>query len=467
METRVLRFIRDNRLITGRQKVVVAVSGGADSACLLHLLYGFRKELDIELHVAHLNHQLRGADAEADACYVVGLAQRLDIPVTVERGEVRAYRVRHRLSLEEAAREVRYTFLTQVAGSVGADMVAVGHTADDHVETILMHLVRGTGTRGLLGLQPTTCLQPAGHGITVIRPLLATSRRETADYCQQHQLEPRLDASNLSLSPLRNRIRRQLLPRLRGYNPQVDRALLRTARIAADEQAFLDGATAARWSEVVREYDDTLVLEKEGLLRLPVALQRSLLRMAMSKLLGNLKDIELRHIEEMMAILSRPAGRRIKLPGGLTFSIEYGRYLLGKEPAALSPFPVLEGEISLPVPGETRLSGWRIVADIVEQEAVEERDNSLIACFDMDKTGSELILRSRRRGDRFQPLGMSALKKLGEFMIDARIPQAWRDRIPIVGSPRHILWVVGWRIDDRAKVTGRTRRVLRLQFKRR
>ncbi len=466
LEQRVLRFIRNNHLVSSQQNLVVAVSGGPDSVCLLHVLVKLRRELDISLHVAHLNHQLRGSESEADAQYVTELAQRLSIPATIEQREVKAYQVQQRISLEEAAREVRYAFLDQVAESAGAGQVAVGHTVDDHIETILMHLVRGTGTRGLRGLQPYTPLEYLGHSIAIVRPLLAISRRETASYCNRHQLEPRLDVSNLSLSPLRNRIRQQLLPLLKGYNPQVFRALLRTARIVEDDLAFLDEETTEAWCEVVQEHGETLVLDKERFLQLPVALQRNLLRMSIEKLLGNLKDIEMRHIEEIMGVLPKSAGKRIKLPGGLTFSIEYDKYLLGKDWAALSPFPILDGEFSLKIPGGTQVPGWRIQADIVGREQMMETDDNLVAYFDLDKAGSKLVLRSRQRGDRFQPLGMGMLKKLGEFMIDAKIPHAWRERIPVICSSHHILWVVGWRIDDRVKVTGNTQRILRLRFER-
>ncbi|MCK5577050.1 MAG: tRNA lysidine(34) synthetase TilS, partial [Dehalococcoidales bacterium] len=219
LEQRVSYFVREQRLIPREQKLVVAVSGGPDSVCLLHVLVKLQKELDIKLHVAHLNHQLRGAESEADARYVADLAHRLDIPASIERRDVKAYQAQHRVSLEEAAREVRYTFLAQVAESVGAERAAVGHTIDDHVETILMHLIRGSGTRGLKGLQPLSRWQPSGVSLAVIRPLLWLSREETADYCRSHQLSPCLDASNLSLSSLRNRIRHQLLPQLQSYNP--------------------------------------------------------------------------------------------------------------------------------------------------------------------------------------------------------------------------------------------------------
>jgi tRNA(Ile)-lysidine synthase len=469
LEPRVLHFIQEHHLVPAQSHLLVAVSGGPDSVCLLHILVRLMDELGIRLHVAHLNHQLRGAEAEADAHYVSNLAHRLGIPATVEQRDVKGYQKHKRISLEEAAREVRYTFLAQVAKAIGASRVAVGHTLDDHIETILMHLVRGTGTRGLRGLQPRAEWQSSENSLTIIRPLLQVSREETAGYCQDNKLMPRIDASNLSLSPLRNRIRHQLLPLLKSYNPQVTEALLRTAGIAGDDLAFLDKEGSQLWAKIARRQENTIILDKKGLLELPSALKRYLLRMSLEKLLGNVMDIEMRHIEEIMSALTKSAGKRLSLPGGLTFCVEYDRYLIGKDPSALSPLPTLEGESQLKLPGRTILPGWHAEATIIEPSAVKGiglTDNEFTACFDRDKTGDKLVVRSRQPGDRFQPLGMSQPKKLNEFMIDAKIPQAWRQRIPLVCSPQHIIWVVGWRIDDRAKVTDATRQVLCLEFKR-
>lgn len=469
LEQRVLQFIQEHNLVLSQHKVVVAVSGGPDSVCLLHIMVGLRDELNMKLHVAHLNHQLRGAESEADAQYVYNLAQQLGIPATIEQRDVKSYQVQRHLSLEEAAREVRYAFLAQVAGSIGADRVAVGHTIDDHIETILLHLVRGTGTRGLRGLLPSSRWQSAGDSLTVIRPLLPVSRDETVSYCHYHQLMPRLDTSNLSLSLLRNRVRHQLLPLLKSYNPRVAEALLRTARIAVDDLAFLDKEIKRLRPEIIQKQGSTIILDRERFDGLLPALKRNLLRASIEELLGSLKDIEARHIEEVMDALNKPAGKKLILPMVLTFSIEYNRYLLGRDLTALCPLPHLEAEFALNIPGETHLSGWHLKATIInskpeEGDKGEGLSESLIAYFDLDKAGDKLVVRSRQPGDRFQPLGMARPKKLGEFMIDAKIPKAWRRRIPIVCSPSQILWVVGWRIDDRAKVTENTEQVLCLKF---
>jgi len=463
----VLNFIQGQRLLSGQQKLLVAVSGGPDSVCLLHLLVKLRGKLGISLHAAHLDHQLRGADSEADAQYVAELARQLEIPVTIQHRDVKRYQARHRLSMEEAAREVRYTFLAQTAQSIGTDRVATGHTVDDQIETILMHLIRGTGTRGLRGLQPSSLWQSSGKSLTIIRPLLPVSREETDNYCHYHQLMPRLDASNLSLAPLRNRIRQQLIPLLQSYNPGVAEALLRTARIASEDFALLDKEVTRAWGEIVREQEGTIILDKEKFLQLPTSLKRYLLRKSIEKLLGDLKDIETRHIEGILFSLSKPAGKRISLPEGLIFSIEYDKYLLGTDPAALSPFPILEqDELALEIPGKTQLPGWQVEATTIDRKQMTEENNDFTAYFDFDKTGSELSLRHRRPGDRFQPLGMSQPKKINEFMIDSKIPLAWRRQIPLICAKGNIIWVVGWRIDERAKVARDTKQILCLKFER-
>jgi tRNA(Ile)-lysidine synthase len=355
--------------------------------------------------------------------------------------------------------------------------------------------------------------QFAGNNLTVIRPLLPLGREETINYCAYHQLVPCIDASNLSMSPLRNKVRHQLLPLLRSYNPQIFGALLRAAGIAGDDLDFLDEEVSRVWDSLALGQENAIVLDREKLLKLSPPLQRHLLRTAIEKLAGNLRDIEAVHIEDMIAALSKPAGKMLNLPGGLVFSIDYDKYLIGSEPVASCPFPQLEGDISLKVPGETRLPGWRITATTISREQMAENgeseeasapseaegwfiegrvkglgpftkysspsplkergiegvrltENRFAACFDFGKAGDKLVIRARKLGDRFQPLGMSQSKKLGEFMIDARIPRAWRERVPLVCSPDQILWVVGWRIDERAKVTEATRKVLLLELSR-
>jgi tRNA(Ile)-lysidine synthase len=463
---RVIDFIREHNLFSAGDRLVVAVSGGADSVCLLHILAQWRKELGVELHVAHLNHQLRGVESDSDADYVSALACRLDVPATIECRDVAAYRDQKGVSLEEAARDLRYSFLSDAASVVGASKVVVGHTRDDHVETVLLHLLRGAGTAGLCGLQPRSVL-PYGENsgqIEVVRPLLALSRQETLDYCQRYNLAPRSDSSNVSPSFLRNRVRLELLHVLRSYNPGIDKVLLRLADIAGDDISFIEKQASLLWKKLASEEDDIIYLDMSQMVASPRAMQRQIFRRAVKELRGNLKDVEADHIEAMMDFLSKPAGKKLCLPDGLTLSTQYGRLVLASAQASICPLPPLKGTFSIKIPGETDLPGWRVRASIIQE--LVGCDNGLAASFDLNKVGRELTVRQRRPGDRFQPLGMSQAKKLQDFMVDSRIPYSWRDSVPLICSPEQILWVVGWRIDDRAKVTENTKDILCLQFER-
>jgi len=491
LEARVIDFVQRHSFISPDEIVVIGVSGGADSVCVLHILAKWQKELGIKIHVAHLNHQLRGVESEADAKYVSNLAASLDIPITIDRQDVAAYRAEKKCSIEEAARELRYGFLAKVARKVGANRIAIGHTKDDQVETILMHILRGTGITGLCGLAPCSPMAYDRQGmlamsqkrsnLLVIRPLLDITREETMSYCQEHQLEPRIDSSNLSLSFYRNRLRLQLLPLLRQYNPSVERALLRLADIAQEDNAFIKQQASRFWDEVAIQENTAIHLNKRQIANLPIALQRQLLRVAVAKLAGDIRDFEANHIEAVRSLLNKPVGKRISLPHGLICYGEYDELVIASiakqfQLPSSCPFPPLQGEFPLKVPGNTVLSGWEVRASVVPAKAafLSLRDvlnpgegtcqSNLLAALDLHKTGTELFIRHRQPGDRFQPLGMNVPKKLHEFMVDAKIPHSWRGHVPIVCSPQQIIWVVGWRIDDRAKVTKSTKEILRLEF---
>jgi len=497
LESKVIDFIQRHSLISPGETVIVGVSGGADSVCLLHVLAKWQKEQRIRLHAAHLNHQLRGMESEADAKYVSNLADSLRVPITIDRQDVTAYRTKRNCSIEEAGRELRYAFLGRVAREIGANRIAIGHTRDDHVETILMHILRGTGITGLGGLiscspmayERLVMSSPANQStLLVIRPLLDITREETMSYCREYQLDPHIDSSNHSLSFFRNRLRLQLLPLLRQYNPSIDQALLRLADIAREDNSFIEQQAFELWEAVARQENNAIFLDKKQVVSLPIALQRQLLRVAVAKLAGDTRDIEANHVEAARNLLNKPVGKKLSLPHGFICEVGYNEFVITRLPLGIAstaeqyqlssvcPFPPLPGEFYLKVPGETVLPGWKVVASIVGEQVTSQsmRDtlspsericqSNLVADFDLYKTGTELFVRQRRSGDKFQPLGMNVPKKLQDFMVDTKIPRSWRDNIPIVCSPQQIIWVVGWRIDDRVKTTEASKEILRLEF---
>lgn len=458
--------------------VVVGVSGGPDSLCLLHVLLRLRAEYDVQLHVAHLDHRLRPESA-ADAAFVADLSTRWGLPHTVGVADVRRLAERERRSVEEAARVARYRFLAEVASAVGAPVVAVGHNADDQVETVLMHCLRGAGLEGLRGMcrraawpegATTVCPAPL-----LIRPLLDVPRAAIEEYCREHGLRPLVDRTNIEFTYFRNRIRHELVPTLETYNPRIRELLRRTADGLADDYACLAQLLNSRWPDLVlAEGPPSIVLRSDVFADLPPSLQRGALRRGIRALRSSLRDIGWQHVERARrAALVAPTGTTITLPAGLVLEVGYDRLTL--RPAGPPPhpedIPALVGpERSLVLPGRTELApgGWAIeasVADSCPPIEVAALPGQLTLCLDADRAGTDLRLRTRSPGDRFQPQGMGGRSKsVKEYMIDARIPRAARALLPLLVSERGILWVVGWRASELALPSPETRRFLCLRL---
>jgi len=453
LRDRVLAFIRRHGLFSPGQQVLVGVSGGPDSLCLLYLLAGLREELDFHLHAAYLDHGLR-PQARQEARLVQEHCRGLDIPLTVGQRDVRTYRQRNRLSLEEAAREVRYDFFLRTAKKAGAGGVAVGHTSDDQVETVLLNIMRGTGLRGLRGMAPAS----SWKGLSVLRPLLDVTRKETEAYCASLGLKPAADPSNLSPELSRSRLR-GLFPVFESFNPGFRLALLRLSRAVALDLAYLEEETSRAWARAVRE-SDGFYLDLEAFRGLSPALQHRVLLCALSALLG--QGAEAVHVEGMLSALPQP-GKAAHLPRGLTFSVGYGEARLGPGPAPC-PLPPLEGEHPMALNGATRISRWRVEAELIPGPVISD-DDPFSAFLDAGVAGRDLVVRAKKPGDRFIPLGMDVEKSLQDFFVDGKVPRAWRGRVPLVAAHGHILWVVGYRLDQRARLTPATRQVLHIRFR--
>ena len=459
--------------------LLVAVSGGGDSLALLYALHQVQAEFGLRLCGAHLNHTLRGDESDADAAFVAAEFRRLDIPYTLQRADVAAYRRAHRLSMEDAARRVRYAFLADAAALHAAHAVAIAHTADDQAETLLMNIIRGSGIDGLRGMQTLDRLAIDAANLTLFRPLLGVSRAQTYAYCAALGLLPRQDASNLSLEHTRNRIRLELMPVLERFNPAARDALLRLARNAAEDADYIHAQTNAVWQDIACQSDAgegeaVIALNTQALAMQHPAVQSRILRRAVQAVKGSVDAITRRHILDMRRLIAGPAGRTLHLPDGILFAIGYDEAHIGISAAvtdALSPLPPICGEHPLAVPSETRIPGWRVSASVCETADVDAfgaiaDTDGFSETLDMDCVGVSLHLRGRRHGDRFQPLGMAQSKKLQDFMVDERIPRRWRDGVPLLVSRYGIACVVGHRIAHWARVTDATKRRLHLNFRR-
>jgi len=292
---------------------------------------------------------------------------------------------------------------------------------------------------------------------------LAVSRRHSERYCQEEGLSPCLDATNLLLEPLRNRVRHELLPLLRRYNPRVEQALLRLASAAAADAAYLDETANLFWQALAQRSRRSVQFPRPELAALSSALQSRLLLAAARHLLGDTAQIEAVHLQAMLAALAGRGNRRLSLPGSLAFAAEGEsvRLMLGREATARA-IP----ETLLTLPGRTKVAGWRIEAETLPAEAAEPAADPYEAFLDLDAVGSTLSVRSRRPGDRLRPVGLGGEKKLQDLLVDAKVPQDQRDTVPLVCAAWGIAWVVGHRLDERAKVGPATRTVLRLRFQR-
>ncbi len=484
----VRNFIQQHGLLAPGDGVVVGVSGGPDSLCLLHLLVRLQEEYRLRLHVAHLHHGARGEEADADAAFVADLARQWGLPVSLAKEDVPAIARRHKLAFEEAARRVRYAFLAHVAGQVGAARIAVGHNADDQAETVLMHFLRGAGPAGLRGMRPATPIAeyrlleeisaytlPSPSPV-LIRPLLGIPRARIEQYCAEQGLSPRFDRSNLDTTYFRNRLRHELLPLLETYNPNIRRRLLHMAEVIAADYELLTRMRDWAWSEVVRREDgEAIVLDRAGWAAQPLSIQRALIREAAYRLRPWLRDVDFVHVEAAVCVAREgTTGNRATLPGGLCLTVGYDVLTIAAADYEPSPEgPTLSPGTELPValPGLTLLPDgkWALEASFLETwttAMVEGNPDRWTAYMDAEKLQEPLSLRTRRPGDRFRPQGMGGhAPRLSDWMINARVPRAGRDSLPLlVAGDGEILWVCGWRVAETAVVQPATRQVIRFRF---
>lgn len=438
---------------------MVAVSGGPDSMALLHVLKTLQDDYKLELLVAHFNHQLRGQEAWEDALFVENFAKKLHLPCQIGSADVLAYVKKHGLSVEEGARQLRYEFLFNLLKTWPGTKIAVGHHEDDQAETVLLHLIRGSGLQGLAGMSPKR--------EQIIRPLLGVSRKEIECYCQENNLPTRIDASNFETIYTRNKIRRELLPLLKEFNPKIVQNLNAMAQILRAENEFLAARAQEAFQKIARVSSSEVILDKKEFNQLHLALKRRILRLAYGRLAQEGDSLNFRFVnmaEEF--IREEPAGKKLGLPGGIVLLTGPDTIIFNKP---ISQPGLMPYELSLSVPGAVTLpQGISLEAKEVKLAEARQKYKQASpheAYLDLEKIVLPLVVRSRRQGDVFHPLGMSGQKKLKDFFIDLKVPRHKRDWIPVItdGTGR-IIWVGGYRIDDNFKVTEETKRILYLKL---
>ncbi len=431
MKKKVLEFIRKNKLVKKGNSVVLGVSGGADSICMLKLLSDLQKRLGISLYVLHINHMIRGEEADQDAAFVKKICTKFKVPHRVINVDVPALAEREGLSEEEAGRYVRYDEFSKYAYEVGATKIAVAHNSNDNAETVLMNLARGTGIKGLGGIPPKREMEDAnGNVVEVIRPILCLSRKEIEDYLKENEIEYRNDSTNDSTDYTRNKIRLEIMPLLENINDNAMQNITNASNELADTSDYIEKDVDEAYEEFVTEEDGKLFLSDESFAIDPIVLT-GVIRKMIENIAGKLKDITRIHVGDVVSLSEKQVGKKIDLPYSIVAEREY---------EGISMFSESNETESETKNKEVIIS---FEEDDFDRTSIEELKYT--KWLDYDKI-DDVVVRTRQKGDYIVIDGDGATKKLKKYFIDEKIPRRERDEVLLVADGNHILCVVGYRI---------------------
>ncbi len=473
---KVNRAIQAHGMLDPGDAVLVGVSGGADSVALLHLLLHLKPVLNLDIAVAHLNHNLRGKASDADARFVAGLAQELGLSLFIKKIDVLGYKKKWGLSLEETSRKIRYDYFSKLIHDHPYDKVALGHHMDDNAELVLMNLFRGSGTMGVSGIPPARDNQ-------IIRPLCNLCRHEIDAFLSENRIHHIIDESNQDTSFLRNRIRHTLLPLLKEqYNPNIITGIHQFTEIIRTEEAWLDRSALSCYKTCLIEQNNrSIILSVGKLKRLHLAMQRRVLRKAIKSVRGNLRRITFTHMEDAVKLLnSDNPSAGINLPGNTKVYRSYETLIVSLREERIKNQPSKYGkrkkaigfsyEIARPHHTQTTVDiveiGTRLICYELDKKDIPDFYGSghQRVFLDMAQLTFPLLVRNIEPGDRFSPLGLSGTQKIKSFFINNKTPRSQRIGTPVVVSDGRIIWLVGLRIDESVKITDGTTRVLCTEF---
>jgi len=456
--------IREHKLIDKNDVILIGVSGGPDSTCLIHVLKQIMNEYKLRMFGIHVNHQLRAEESEQDEMYVRELCTKLEIELFIERADIAKMSHQKKMSIEEAAREVRYKVFQDYLEKIKCSKIAVAHNRSDQAETILFNILRGTGLDGLKGMDYK-------RG-SIIRPLLDVSRSSIETYCRKNDLEPRIDSSNLHPTYTRNKIRLKLIPYIDELlNVNVVNRLCKMSNLLRSDCQLIEAFVSEQYKKCVQNVSDSEVVIDICIFNIyQKSIASRIIRLAIAHIKGDLKNIESIHIEEIIKLCScMPTGKEIHLPQNIRAKKSYDKLKIyiqarSKEQTYLKK--------ALNIPGVTIGSSGIIKADVlsskeIASERIDISETRLIQFFDYNEI-INLSLRTRKQGDLFKPLNSNGTKTLKKYFINIKVPREKRNKIPLIvnndGNEAHVVWIIGYRTSDKFKVTKKTELVLRLEY---
>ncbi len=468
-ENKLAGFIKKNNLFGEADRILLAVSGGADSIALLYALCSLRENSIIknELFCAHINHLLRGTESDSDEQFAVRQADILKLPITTEKIDVRNFAKQNKLSIETAARQLRIKALIEIARENKCSLIATAHQADDNAETVIHNIIRGTGLRGLTGVWPKRNFE---KGISFVRPMLCVTRAQITDYLEQRNLKWQIDKTNQDLRFRRNYIRHLLLPQFQKNSDSslVEQlsGLCQSARKLYNSVCSIAERLMCQAADVGR---NRLKLDLKIFSAQHPEVQTEMLRRSLSRLGSGEKDLNRYHYEKILQLARKNVSNKaMLLPGGFTIRREYDK-LIFERPSAAESRRISDEIFELEIPG-TRQFGSLVVESkflAASKETIENikaNKHNFTEHFDIDKLQPPVRIRRRREGDKFQPLGMPSTKKIGKFLTDSKVPQNIREKILVVTDSEKVIWLWPIRIAEPAKVTDSTKKILQLKI---
>ena len=469
-EKKVADFIKANRFFESANRIVLAVSGGADSTALLYVLQALKNEkiLNADVVCAHINHQLRGADADLDEDFVIEMARKLNYRVTTNRLDVRGFAEKNKLSIETAARRLRIECLLDIAGAENCKCIVTAHHSNDNAETILQRIIRGTGFRGLGGIWPVRVF---ADDIRFARPFLSVTRDEINEYLKKRNLKWRTDHTNADCTYTRNFIRHRLLPAVQqDCKGSIVKELSKLAASARKFYGLVCNYAEKVWPELTHCSENEIKLNLKTFVNQHPEIMVELIRRSLTAVGCGQRDVTSRHFKRILQLAKKNVtSGKIELPSGFVVRRECG-YLIFAPPEKSSTLDKIISEtVRVEVPGQTIFGQYLIEATALEInecqiEKFKTPKTAFIERFDLDKIKLPLVVRFRKDGDRFWPLGLEAEKKVGKFLTSAKVPQQLRRKLLVVTDGEKIIWLWPIRISEKTRVTNKTRKILQLQI---